>query len=212
MPNELVRQRNMQSVLHSAMGLFVAQGVENTSIEAIARCSNLSLRSVMNYFHTRNELVVAVLDYDYANELEEMESFFASQRYCDASGAEQVMQIVTVDLDKAIEHCDIVFCTTQLQSLASRVSDKAKDSQPMGNWRYVMKRLQDAFEKGVSDGSIPQVTVRDLLDVKTIMLSLRGLEQQIAFAMRDKELKKLLEPEKAVVKYKRQMELLLKAK
>ena len=61
MPNEIVRRQNKQTVLRQAMKLFSANGVENTSGEMIARKSNLTLRSIQNYYKTKNDLIAAVL-------------------------------------------------------------------------------------------------------------------------------------------------------
>jgi hypothetical protein len=52
----------------------------------------------------------------------------------------------------------------------------------------------------------------NLMDAGSITLALYGIKEQIAFAMCDKELRKLFQPEKAAQKYVQQMELLLSAK
>ena len=41
------------------MKLFAENGVENTSFEWIAREFGFSLRSVQNYYHTKNDLIAA---------------------------------------------------------------------------------------------------------------------------------------------------------
>ena len=115
MPNEKVRQENIRNVIRQAMKLFVANGIENTSMEMIARESGLTLRSVQNYFHTKNDLYTAVLKNGYTIELNEIRSYFASEHYMSKSGAEQVIDIISTTLNKAVEYSDIVFCTAQMQ-------------------------------------------------------------------------------------------------
>ena len=102
MANELVRQQNKQNVLYQAMKLFVRNGVENTSLEMIARESKLTLRSVQNYFRTKNDLISAVLFHGQRTEMEEMKAFFDSEEYRSRSGAEQIMSIVKTALDKSV--------------------------------------------------------------------------------------------------------------
>lgn len=212
MPNELIRQKNEQTVLRQAMKLFVANGVENTSVEMIARNSNLTLRAVQNYYRTKTDLITAVLNHALTIQLDEMKSFFESEQYRSKKGAEQILEIVTVALDKAIKNSDIIFCAAQMQHILSQAPGNDGAPQLSGNWRYVMEQLQMAFAKGTLDGSLVQKTEKELIDVKTIMLALRGIQEQVAFALRDQELKQLFEPETTVKKYIRQMEMMLMAK
>ena len=109
MSNEQVRQQNIRAVLSQALKLFVAHGVENTSVEMVARKTNLTLRSVQNYFHTKIDLIAAVLNDCYACELEEMNIFFESEQYQGKNGAEQVVAIVAAAQDSALQHHKVVF-------------------------------------------------------------------------------------------------------
>ncbi len=209
MANELVRQQNKQNVLYQAMKLFVRNGVENTSLEMIARESKLTLRSVQNYFRTKNDLISAVLFHGQRTEMEEMKAFFDSEEYRSRSGAEQIMSIVKTALDKSVEKSSVIFCISQMHHILSRVSNGGAGVKLTENWLYVMKQLQNAFNKGARDGSIAKTKESELIDVKTIMLAVRGIQEQVAFAMNDAAMKELIEPEKAVTKYKKQIELLL---
>ena len=210
MANEVVRRQNIRHVLQEATRLFVANGIENTSVEMIARASGLTLRSVQNYFRTRNDLYAAVLERGYALELEALESFFGSERYRGESGAEQVIDIIAATLNESIEQAELVFCTAQMQHVLSRVSGDGESPRLAGNWPYVMEQLQGAFARGLRDGSIKQTTESELINEKTILLALLGVREQAAYAMCSKTLCQLLDPQTAVQKYIRQMEWLLK--
>ncbi|MEA5049960.1 MAG: TetR/AcrR family transcriptional regulator [Oscillospiraceae bacterium] len=212
MANEIVRQQNIQIVLQQAMKLFVENGVENTSMEMIARASGLTLRSVQNYFHARNDLYAAVLNRGYLLELREMEAFFASRQYRSKNGAERVIAVISATLNKAVEYAETVFCTAQIQHILSRASEKSEKPQLTGNWVYMMEQLQKAFDRGISDGSIAQTTQEELVDGRTIVLALLGVREQVAYAMCDKTLRELFDPGAAVPKYIRQMHLMLAAK
>lgn len=209
MAHEIVRQRNVQNAMQQALKLFVENGIENTSMEMIARASGLTLRSIQNYFHTRTNLYIALLNRGYALELNEMKAFFGSKEYRSKTGAEQVVFMVSTALNKAIEHADLVFCTAQMQHILSRTADEENPAQLTGNWLYLKERLQIAFDKGIADGSITQAVVNELVDVKTIMLSLIGTREQIAYAATNRTLRALFDPEEVVLKYMRQMEILM---
>lgn len=212
MPNEMIRQQNKQTVLSKAMKLFVKNGVENTSFEMIAREAGLSLRSVQNYYRTKNDLIAAVLDCGVAEELEEMNRFFSSDRYRRKTGAGQVLAIVEVIYSKAVEMADVIFCAAQMQHILSRASQNEGNSPLAGNWQTVMDQLQSAFNKGLRDGSITRNMEASLIDARSITLALYGIREQIAFTMCDETLRELFRPEIAVQKYMRQVELLLSAK
>ena len=212
MSNEQVRQQNIRTVLSQALKLFVTNGIENTSVEMVARKSDLTLRSVQNYFHTKIDLIAAVLNNCYACELEEMNGFFEAAEFKNKNGAGQVMDIVAAAMDTALLHYEVVFCTTQMQHVISRVPKKEGKPPLTGNWLYVMERLQSAFDQGRLDGSIKQTTEQELVDVKTIMLALQGIREQIAYAMCDGTLREIFDPRTVVKKYIRQMELMLVAK
>jgi len=211
MPNESIRQRNKQTVLTQAMELFADNGVENTSVEMIARKSGLSLRSVQNYYRTKNELIAAVLRSGYAAEQAELQSFFASAQYQSKTGAEQLQAIVAAALGRAVEQPALIFCTAQMQRILSRVPDWDEKPPLCGNWPAVMEQLKSAFDKGVRDGSITQTVQENLIDARSVMLAMRGIQEQVAFAMCDGELNALLEPKIAAKKYLRQMEMMLSA-
>jgi len=208
--NEMVRQENIQNALQQALKLFIENGIETTSMEMIARASGLSLRSIQNYFHTRTELYIALLSRGYALELKEMKAFFGSKEYQSRTGAEQVTSIVSTALNKSIEHADIVFCAAQIQRILSRTADEENPALLTGNSLYLMERLQSAFDKGIADGSIAQTVENELIDVKTIMLALVGIREQVAYASTNRILQNLFSPEATVKKYTRQMELVMK--
>jgi len=212
MPNEIIRRQNIQTVLQHAMNLFTAHGIENTSLEMIARKSHLTLRSIHNYFPTKAALIAKVLQAGYAAEYEEMRLFFASAEYRNKTGAEQILSIVATTLHKAVEHSSIVFCTAQMQHVVSRSTLNEGKNQMNGNWEYVMKQVQDAFGKGIADGSVPLTTEKDVIDAKAIILALQGIQEQVAYALCDETLSAFFTPEVTVQKYIRQMELILSPK
>jgi len=212
MPNEIIRRQNMQTVLRQAMKLFVANGVENTSVELIARESGLTLRSVQNYYHTKNDLIAAVLECGCAAEIAEMKAFFSSPQYLSKTGAEQILMIVTVAFRKAVDMADVVVCSAQMQRLLSRASKTSEKPQMAENWKLITEHVESAFARGIQDGSITKSMETSLIDARSITLAMYGIKEQVAFAMCGEELRGLFDPEAAVEKYIRQMKLLLSVK
>ena len=211
MSNEKIRQQNIEKVLKQAMKLFVENGIENTSTEMIARASDLTLRSVQNYFHTKNDLYTAVLNRGYAIEFSEIKAYFESEKYINQSGADQIIGIITTTFTKAVKYPEIVLCTSQLQNIITKAYQNLDKLQATEKWQYMMDQMQKAFDKGATDGSIAQTTYNDLADVKTVMLGMLGAREKIAYAMCNQTLRELFDPEKKKKKYIRQVELIFKA-
>ncbi len=212
MANEKIRQKNINNVLTNAMKLFVSNGIENTSMEMIARKSGLTLRSVQNYFHSKNDLYSAVLKNGYAIELKEIRSFFQSENYLKKSGGEQVIDIIATSLNKAVEHAEIVFCTAQIEHVVTRIKNNCDELQLNENWKFIMDHIQSAFDKGIKDGSVSMAANSELVDANTIMLGILGIREQVAYSMCNQSLRELMKPEDAVRKYIRQMKLIFGAK
>ena len=81
-----------------------------------------------------------------------------------------------------------------------------------GSFFFVMKQVQNAFGKGIADGSVPLTTEKDVIDAKAIILALQGIREQVAYALCDDTLSAFFTPEVTVQKYIRQMELILSPK
>ena len=194
------------------MKLFTANGVENTSVEMIARESGLTLRSVQNYFRTKKDLIAAVLANSYAAELKDMKSMALAESYQNKNGAEQIIEIITIACQKAIGKADVIFCTSQMEHILSRASKDNEEVRLEGNWNFIMDHIQRAFTKGLKDGSITVKMKDNLVDANSITLALYGIQQQVAFAMCDQRLHEVFQPEIAIKKYIRQMELMLSEK
>lgn len=54
------RQKNIQKVIETAQGLFLKDGVQNVSVNRVAKESGLSAMSLYRYFGTRENLVLSV--------------------------------------------------------------------------------------------------------------------------------------------------------
>ncbi|MCH3972721.1 MAG: TetR/AcrR family transcriptional regulator [Oscillospiraceae bacterium] len=58
MPNEEIREKNIEKVLAAANKCFLESGIEQTSLEKISQCCNITLRSVNRYFDSKVDLVL----------------------------------------------------------------------------------------------------------------------------------------------------------
>ena len=58
MPNEKIRERNIEHVLSTAARCFSERGIEGTTLNELAWESGVSLRSVNRYFKNKTDLVI----------------------------------------------------------------------------------------------------------------------------------------------------------
>lgn len=63
MPNEEIREQNMEKVLAAAYESFLTKGIENTTQAMIAQTTGLSLRTVNRYFANKDMMIVLVAKY-----------------------------------------------------------------------------------------------------------------------------------------------------
>jgi AcrR family transcriptional regulator len=59
---QLSRERSVETILRSALGVFVQKGYRNTTIEQIAEASGLTKGAVYHYYESKEVLLLAVLD------------------------------------------------------------------------------------------------------------------------------------------------------
>jgi len=60
--NEQARQASMQNISSSALELFIEVGYINTTIEQIAKKANISKGLMYNYFSSKEELLMYIID------------------------------------------------------------------------------------------------------------------------------------------------------
>lgn len=58
---EAIRQERVSNILNAALQLFAEQGIDNTSISAIAREAGISKGLIYNYFSSKDELLEKLL-------------------------------------------------------------------------------------------------------------------------------------------------------
>ena len=68
MANEQVRVQNVRNVLCAAHRCFIQSGIENTTLDLIAREAGVSLRSLNRYFVSKSDLVLETLRWSKQND------------------------------------------------------------------------------------------------------------------------------------------------
>lgn len=67
-----IRNEKIELIMNSALALFAEKGYENTSISAIAKQAKISKGLLYNYFKSKEDLLIAILDHG----IEQMHSLF----------------------------------------------------------------------------------------------------------------------------------------
>jgi AcrR family transcriptional regulator len=170
MPNEEIRLANIENVLQTSIGLFIENGIHNTSREMIARASGLSRRSTERYFPSMSDCV------------EQTAIWFGSKLYQNFRAREMLQkgnypasEILKVFLDelKQIAYAEprILVCFAEFKAYLYRHS-KHRDSDYRKFVGAVGCRsiLQRIFELGEEDGTVryqndPEADARYLMNM-----------------------------------------------
>ena len=91
MRTEKMRIDNMEKVFKAAMTLFSKQNVTNTTLQMIADEAGVSTRSIVNYFNTRENLLLATHQRYIEYAFGELRKFCETEEYQKLNGREQVL-------------------------------------------------------------------------------------------------------------------------
>jgi AcrR family transcriptional regulator len=158
MPNEEIRIANIETVLRVSVGLFIENGIQNTTREMISRASGLSRRSTERYFPTMTDCVVQ------AAVLIGMETYkqFGAKRMLGTPGyqASDIFKIFLDELKQIVfDEPRILVCLSEFKTYLyrnseDRVADYKKFADAMG-CRRIFKKI---FELGAEDGTVKKIT------------------------------------------------------
>jgi AcrR family transcriptional regulator len=154
MANEEIRLANIDTVLKTALHLFIENGINNTTREMLARASGLSRRSTERYFPTKCEFVVQAAVW-FANDLyEQMHSvkMLDQEQYT----AAELMQSFLEELrDILLNDTRIFACYAEFKAYLYRNSEHRYDDyqrfMEAAGWRRSLQRI---FERGLQDGTV----------------------------------------------------------
>lgn len=167
MANEEIRLANIETVLQTAINLFIENGIENTTREMLARASGVSRRSTERYFPTKTDCVVQASEWFAKSLFRNMKSIkmLDQERY----HADEILRMFFEELKQALlKEPRIFICFAEVKSYiyrncGNRAVDYKNLLEAIG-WQRILQRI---FEKGEQDGTLkchfdPEKTARYL--------------------------------------------------
>lgn len=153
--SERIAQYNKEHITDTAMKLFFAKGIQETSVEEIGKLGNISRVTIYKYFPTKLEIVASVFcRYISTCSLCIKENLF-SKKYEEANGFEQIRLQLFIYAEMHLENPAILPFISEFNVLLSEnreireVKEKNYTSYQTFNEFY-----SNAIRKGLEDGSI----------------------------------------------------------
>jgi AcrR family transcriptional regulator len=149
---EKKQRENM--ILDAAQQVFFSKGFENSTMDDVATCAELSKGSLYNYFKNKNELCIGIVSRSLELLLEYMENAVADTQ---ASGLELFISATSAFADFKQDHPKN-YCA--LQSYRHHRGGCGSQSKFLGQTSNENARITEIFaeilRKGIKDGSIRQ--------------------------------------------------------
>ena len=110
-----IRRRQMeqrtQQILHSALELFYEKGIDDTSIEEVAKAANVGTATIYRYFETKAELAISVGIVYWQEIADKYIGMMLQEEYRGLCGSRQLQQIFII-LEKVLEEESFFFAVS----------------------------------------------------------------------------------------------------
>lgn len=180
MPHQKIREDNKKRVVEESARLFMEIGFEKTTIDMIADTVGITKRSVLNYYETKLDLIMAVYKYYEAAESEGAAKYVTSEEFTNLSGMEQINRLIRRALQHAVEQSERVCQMEKMQQYLLKET-KGKYNEYQLGADILLKYVRDAIAKGKEDGSIREDAFCEKYDIDILLIALVGSIKQIAF-------------------------------
>lgn len=180
MPHEKVREENRKKVIKAAYDLFVECSIENTTMDMIAGKVGITVRSVQNYFETKDDLIQEVFKDRIALETGIMMEMSKSEEFLSMSGMEQIVFMIEKAVKHSVKDYANVCCFWKLkQHVANLNNEMSREYAAESD--FLIQLIEQAVEKGKKDGSVREDAFVGGNKVDLLVLMLSGLRGQLAF-------------------------------
>lgn len=167
MANEEIRLANIETVLQTAINLFVENGIENTTREMLARASGVSRRSTERYFPSKTDYVLQASVWFAKALAENLRSVRMLKK--GTYNADEILRTFFEELEQALlKEPRIFVCFAEAKGYIYRNCENRdvdyKNLLEAIGWRRILQKI---FEKGEQDGTLnchfgPEKTARYL--------------------------------------------------
>ena len=180
MRTEKMRLDNIEKVYRATVRLFEKHNVMNTTLQMIANEAGVSTRSIVNYFKTRENLLLAVHQRYVDSALTELDKHCATEKYKSLNGREQVLDITRHVLDFVPNYYVHIYAMREISiavSAAGITDDKRFINEAID---FVFQPAKAAMKKGLEDGSIKLARGYNEDNLKMFIVVLRGIFEEYA--------------------------------
>lgn len=186
MRTEKMRIDNMEKVFKAAMTLFSKQNVTNTTLQMIADEAGVSTRSIVNYFNTRENLLLAThqryIEYAFA----ELKKFCETEEYQKLSGREQVLAFTRHILEFVPKYYNHIYAMKEIV-IAVAATGIASDERFINECVMSLSMpVIESMKKGMKDGSVNLPNGLNENNVKMFLVVLRGVFEEYAEILKSK--------------------------
>lgn len=161
---EELREKNKRMTVQRALELFLANGVEQTTIRDIARASDVTERSVYRYYETKADLVLdsTFLFWDLFSE--QAKEKWEKRMSPGTKGIDQIRIILMTYIDIYMEHPGYIrYIAGAERFLYDEGVSLEVRKRPPGRFESTNNPLVCAIRTGLSDGSVSRDVDVELL-------------------------------------------------
>ena len=168
MRTEKMRIDNIEKVFRAAMTLFSKQNVTNTTLQMIADEAGVSTRSIVNYFKTRENLLLATHQRYVEHAFGELKKFCETEEYQKLNGRQQVIALTRRVLDFVPVYYNHIYAMKEIAVAVTAVgiasderfinecvlslSSPVNKAMEKGMWDQIQKEKNAAIEKKAKAG------------------------------------------------------------
>ena len=186
MRTEKMRIDNIEKVFKAAMALFSKQNVTNTTLQMIADEAGVSTRSIVNYFNTRENLLLATHQRYVEHAFGELKKFCETEDYQKLNGREQVLAITRCILDFVPKYYNHIYAMKEIV-VAVTAAGIASDERFINECVLSLSSpVNQAMEKGIKDGSVSLPNGLNNDNIKMFLVVLRGVFEEYAEILKSK--------------------------
>ncbi len=154
-------------ILATALALFAEKGFAKASMNDIVRASGLSKGGVYWHFKSKDELVTAIFDQFFVEQLALLDGVLAGE----GTAAAKLKQLATFTGDGVAELAGQFPSPLEFYALAAR--DDSLKAHLQGHFHNYREKIRALVAQGISDGELLNENSTDV--AKTIMALFEGL-------------------------------------
>lgn len=180
---EEIKTQNKNKIQKTAITLFAENGCEKTTFDMIAKESNLTRRTILNHFSSKDELMYTI----YIQALEQAHEYFTdyilSEEFILLNGRDQFLRLIYYLLLSGVKQHKYVTMMTEMEMILcinDKFDYKNLIEKPIVS---ITNKMIDSIIKGKEDKTINEKISSDFDAVYQIAINVRGLFLQYAFFM-----------------------------